>query len=178
MSRDVSINAVIRLPRLTRISLVAFVWQMLTAASAVAGEGLPLAIERARKRLEDALEIFKSSMQQKNIIEPQDRLHLSRFGELIGFTAPLQVDVPAHFMDLSSALPTYICKVIAHADPDEPGSEDLTNALLVPLVQWKDTSHRAGHEEASGISDDLSVDTVKQPDLAIEAESGIRLAAE
>ena len=43
---------------------------------------------------------------------------------------------------LAAAMKSYIVKVAAYADPEEPGSEALSQALLVPFVQWKDTPSR------------------------------------
>ena len=251
MSRDTSIKSVVRLPRTTKISLVALAWQMLCAASAAVGDGLPLFIERARKRLSDRLEAFKSVAQRRELREPCTKVQLSRslsvawgalsawivgmigmpeegappdlpvlrtlhtlifadglmflkstyrekwlqseerlkavdaeykqainncggaaflaplreahqsFGDQLGFTAPLEADdtpeARKHFEDLSLALRTYICKVIAYADPEEPGSEELTQTLLVPLAQWKDTPYRSNHDEKEEISDELAM---------------------
>ena len=264
MSRNISIKSIIPLPRMTRISLITLGWQMLTAALALAGEGLPLFLERARKRLSDELDIFKATMQPRELnswsraqlsrelnaawsalfawmegmigmpkegapqdlpalrtlhthifedglaflrtghrekwIQSEERIKIideefeqpinncggaaflaplreahKNFGELLGFTAPVQPDNAAearkHYTAFSLALRTYIGKVIFYADPEEPGSEELSQALLVPLVQWKDTPHRSTRDEEEDISDDLVVDVADDSLPALEEAS-------
>ena len=251
MGREVSINSMVRLPRLNKDTLVALVWQLLTAAAAVTGEGLPLLIERARSRMAAAFELFKDATQPRQVVDTwvrveaarelgaawrafyawleamvampeegappdlpalrtlhavifgdglmflksahreqwpqsQNRIEIidengtveiiercgggafigpireahDRFGQLLGFTAPVQVEenseIREHLHLLSAALRSYIGKVVAYADPEEPGSEALTEALLVPLVQWKDTPvHSNGDEEGEADVNDI-----------------------
>ncbi len=70
------------------------------------------------------------------------------YGEAIGIKAPLKADespeVREHLTKLTAAMKAYVVKTVAFADPEEPGSDALSEALLVPLTQWKDTPSRPG----------------------------------
>ena len=45
----------------------------------------------------------------------------------------------------------------AHADPDLPGSEALSESLLAPLTQWEDTPSRSkSDDEAEGSAEEAA----------------------
>ena len=82
----------------------------------------------------------------------------TRYGEVLGIKAPLQaVESPLvreNLLTLINAMKSYAVKVAAFADPDEPGSEALSTALLLPLSQWKDTrSGRAAEPNETDLPD-------------------------
>jgi hypothetical protein len=56
-------------------------------------------------------------------------------------------DVRAKLDAAQAALRDYATRVAAHADPDVPGSEALTESLLKPLTEWE-SSHKAAPEPA------------------------------
>jgi hypothetical protein len=70
----------------------------------------------------------------------------NRYGEALGIKAPVAAEeapeVRENLDRLTSRMKEYVVKVAAWADPEEPGSPALTDALLTPLVQWKDTPSR------------------------------------
>ena len=97
------------------------------------------------------------------------------FGEAQGFTAPLQVvenpEATKRFREMTKALRTYIGKVLAYAESEEPGAEELTQTLLVPLAQWKDTPQRSKHDEDEESSDEIAAVTEDRSLPASEAAS-------
>ncbi len=233
MSRDITIDAMIALPRLNRFSATALAEQLLTTAAAEKGSGLPLFIERPRSRLFIATEALKAQILPKEAMDtdrakeadrtldnawrsfsswlgslaslpdgtfadlPKVRAlhrllfdnglsfvvlafreewtqsemrikaaseggfepmieqlgglplynHLknahARYGEVLGINAKLQTEesplVRVHLLNLISAIKAYAVKAAAWADPDDPDSELLSQALLSPLITWKDT---------------------------------------
>jgi hypothetical protein len=69
------------------------------------------------------------------------------YGAALHITVPRPSSAPAPDVRTAldaacSALRDYVTRVAAHADPDVPGSEALTEALLKPLAAWE-SSHRA-----------------------------------
>lgn len=66
----------------------------------------------------------------------------TRYGEALGVTAPAaDAQQERAFGEAReatlTALRAYVAKVSAHADPDEPGSSELSAALLRPLTEWR-----------------------------------------
>jgi hypothetical protein len=65
-----------------------------------------------------------------------------QYGELLHVTQPSStaerdpVVRPAYDAALS-ALREYVVKVVAHAEPDQPATGELTQALLQPLAEWE-----------------------------------------
>jgi hypothetical protein len=84
----------------------------------------------------------------------------ARYGEVLGITAPIKPEerpeVRAHMLKLTDAIRAYVVKVMAYVDPEEPGSDALAEALLLPLTQWKGVRlHRAaGADTPAGEPDD------------------------
>ena len=70
----------------------------------------------------------------------------TRYGEALGIKAPVSVtEAPAvreNLDKVSAAMKEYVVKVAAYPDPEEPGSNTLSETLLIPLVQWKGTPSR------------------------------------
>jgi hypothetical protein len=65
------------------------------------------------------------------------------YGKVLGITAPRS---PAEVATLGSkrdallaAIRDYVTRVTAHAEPDDPGSQELVDRLLRPLVEWETT---------------------------------------
>ena len=87
----------------------------------------------------------------------------ANYGEVLGITAPVQAEespeVRSRMLDLTASLRTYVAKVAAYADPEEPGSEALSQALLRPLVQW-----RSPRSNRTADTDDASPDS--PPEIA------------
>ncbi|WP_441292038.1 hypothetical protein ACSRUE_17885 [Sorangium sp. KYC3313] len=64
------------------------------------------------------------------------------YGRALHITAPKPEsaptgDVRAAFLATLAALRDYAARVAAHADPDVPGSEEVSAALLAPLAAWE-----------------------------------------
>lgn len=74
----------------------------------------------------------------------------TRYGEALGIKAPISVtETPAireNLDKLSAAMKEYVVKVAAYPDTEEPGSSTLSETLLVPIVQWKNTPSRPSSE--------------------------------
>jgi hypothetical protein len=83
-----------------------------------------------------------------NIIEAQEG-----YGIALGITVPAVVEgaseVGARLLATLDAVRDYVSRVAAHAEPDVPGSEELAEALLLPLSVWE-TTHRAATAAAAG----------------------------
>lgn len=64
------------------------------------------------------------------------------YGRALHITAPKPEsaptgDVRSAFLATLAALRDYVTRVAAHADPDIPGSEEVSAALLAPLATWQ-----------------------------------------
>ncbi|WP_437573809.1 hypothetical protein [Sorangium sp. So ce887] len=71
------------------------------------------------------------------------------YGRALHITAPKPEGAPAAdvrgaFLALLAALRDYATRVAAYAEPDEPGSEALSAALLEPLATWESRPVAAG----------------------------------
>lgn len=66
------------------------------------------------------------------------------YGEVLGITSPVTAQessaLQKRLRQLISDMKEYVFKVIALAETDEPGSEALSAALLLPLTAWKETT--------------------------------------
>jgi hypothetical protein len=105
--------------------------QLLAAAAAEMGSGLPQFIERPRSRLFIATLALKAQKKPKEILESHALEAPFKGEESVG--------AQKHFENLISAIKAFAVKVAAYADPDDPSSEILSSALLTPLVEWLDT---------------------------------------
>jgi hypothetical protein len=76
-----------------------------------------------------------------HILEAQEA-----YGIALGITAPATAEatreVGVRLLATLAAVRDYVNRVAAHAEPDVPGSEELADALLLPLSVWE-TTHRA-----------------------------------
>jgi hypothetical protein len=241
MARDIAIDSMVSLPRLTGESATTLAEQLLFAAEQEKGEGLPQSIERPRVRLRAATDSLAFTLQPKETPDSKaclladfaeddawrslsnwmsglstlpdgsypelDRMRTlhrllfgeglsflkltfreewaasknridamadggyeplieklgggpvltalknaqKRYGEVLGINAEMKVkESPAvgeNLRNLIGVMKTYVVKAAAHADPDEPGSEELSTALLMPLLQWKETRPSNRDEE-------------------------------
>lgn len=64
------------------------------------------------------------------------------YGRALHITAPKPTDPPAPnrqsaLLAALAALRDYATRAAAHADPDVPGSNELSDALLAPLAEWE-----------------------------------------
>lgn len=75
------------------------------------------------------------------------------YGIALGITVPATVEatreVRVRLLAALDAVRDYVNRVAAHAEPDVPGSEELAEALLLPLSVWEAT-HRAAAPDAEG----------------------------
>jgi hypothetical protein len=82
-----------------------------------------------------------------NIIEAQ-----AGYGVALHITVPAPAEATAEvrvrLLAVLAAVRDYVNRVAAHAEPDVPGSEELAEALLLPLSVWE-TTHRAAAPEAA-----------------------------
>ncbi len=82
-----------------------------------------------------------------NIIEAQEG-----YGVALHITVPAPAEATAEvrvrLLAVLAAVRDYVNRVAAHAEPDVPGSEELAEALLVPLSVWE-TTHRAAAPDAA-----------------------------
>lgn len=67
-----------------------------------------------------------------------------QYGDLLHVTlaAPLADKDPAvrpAYDAALSALREYVLKVVAHVEPDQPATRELSEALLQPLADWEDS---------------------------------------
>jgi hypothetical protein len=85
-----------------------------------------------------------------------------RYGEALGVKATLveraTPEVRKKMDALASAMKIYIAKAVTWADPEEPGSEALSKALLAPFVAWKDIPFRS-----KGVVDETQVGADTNP---------------
>ncbi|MFO0592111.1 MAG: hypothetical protein U0441_31500 [Polyangiaceae bacterium] len=79
----------------------------------------------------------------------------AKYGEAIGVTEVLQEAtekaIRVQQMAALDALRLYVTRAASHADPEEPGSEELADRLLSPIVRWE--SAPAGAAEGAGTED-------------------------
>lgn len=68
------------------------------------------------------------------------------YGVALGITQPIQTEFDPKLrqnrLNVISAMKVYAFKVLAYADPEEPGSETLCSTLLRPLTLWEDKASR------------------------------------
>jgi hypothetical protein len=87
----------------------------------------------------------------------------AHYGKVLGITAPVDVKespvLRAKFLKLTDAIRAYIVKVKAWADPEDPGSEALSDTLLAPFVAWKDTPIRTGQPTPTPVEPDTITDS-------------------
>ena len=74
-------------------------------------------------------------------LEAINKAHIA-YGKALGMTAPMTpAPTPPSIREaldsFSAALRTYIIKVMAHVEDDEPGTELLAEKLLAPLTAWE-----------------------------------------
>jgi hypothetical protein len=81
-----------------------------------------------------------------NIIEAH-----AAYGLALGITVPVTIEAASEIRTRMLAalddVRDYVNRVVAHAEPDVPGSEALAEALLLPLTAWEAT-HRAPTPDA------------------------------
>jgi hypothetical protein len=99
----------IRLPRMSVSDALELIERTLSTAEEQASElgELPPPIERSRRRLDAAFAAFDQAQASGDLATQRD-------------TA-------------LGVLREYVTRVIAHADPEVPGSDDLSETLLTPL---------------------------------------------
>ncbi|XXX73848.1 hypothetical protein WMF30_40000 [Sorangium sp. So ce134] len=95
------------------------------------------------------------------------------YGRALHITAPKPEsapagDVRAAFLATLAALRDYAARVAAHADPDVPGSEDVSAALLAPLAAWE--SRPAGSNGGASDGPEAAEAPAAGPEEAPEAE--------
>ena len=77
-----------------------------------------------------------------NLIEAQEG-----YGIALHITVPAPVEatgeVRVRLVAILAAVRDYVNRVSAHAEPDVPGSEELAEALLMPLSVWETTQRAA-----------------------------------
>lgn len=82
-----------------------------------------------------------------NLTEAQES-----YGIALGITVPATVEaaseVRVRLLAALDAVRDYVNRIAAHAEPDVPGSEELADALLLPLSSWE-TTHRAATPDAA-----------------------------
>lgn len=82
-----------------------------------------------------------------NIAEAQEA-----YGIALGITVPGPVEVTAEvglrLLAALAAVRDYVNRVAAYAEPDVPGSEELADALLLPLSVWESTQRAATPDSA------------------------------
>ena len=75
----------------------------------------------------------------------------ARYGEVLGITSPVASEegpeVREHFLKVIAAIKDYVVKAVAHADPEVPGSEALSESLIRPVVNWRDAPQKPRREE-------------------------------
>lgn len=73
------------------------------------------------------------------------------YGEVLHITRPLPEraasDVQTALLATLDAIRDYVARVAALADPDEPGSEALSAALLRPLTSWEGRAREQSSDE-------------------------------
>lgn len=109
MPRPYSAGRLIRLPRLSVYDALELIERTLSTAEEQVSElgQLPPPIERSRRRLDSAYAAFDQA-------QASGDLHAQRDAAL-------------------GVLREYVTRVLAHADPEVPGSDDLAEMLLLPL---------------------------------------------
>ncbi|MCK6590828.1 MAG: hypothetical protein L6Q76_24990 [Polyangiaceae bacterium] len=75
------------------------------------------------------------------------------YGRALHITVPKPAEAPvpnrqAALLTALSALRDYATRAAAHADPDVPGSEALSEALLAPLASWESRSFGGDAQES------------------------------
>ncbi len=68
-------------------------------------------------------------------------------------------EVRSKMAALSTAMKSCVAKALTWADPEEPGSEALSKALLAPLVNWKDIPFRSKGEAGETDHEEDNTDT-------------------
>ncbi|MFS8069478.1 MAG: hypothetical protein ACMG6S_24200, partial [Byssovorax sp.] len=96
-----------------------------------------------------------------NITEAQEA-----YGRALNITVPVEVEatgeVRARLVAALAAVRDYVNRVAAYAEPDVPGSDELAEALLLPLSVWEST-HRASTAEAAPDAGTAATQGVKTP---------------
>ena len=82
------------------------------------------------------------------------------YGKVLGITQPLKIEenpkIRVHLQKLAEALRDYVLKVAAYAEPDEPGSEELSTALLAPFTGWEDSFPDRSSETTDEATDETT----------------------
>jgi hypothetical protein len=90
------------------------------------------------------------------LLENLKRAHAA-YGDVLGITAPVEEEdnpeVRENLLKLIGAIKEYVVKVVAWADPEEAGSQELSDALLLPLTQWEDKASRPKTAETDPATD-------------------------
>jgi hypothetical protein len=89
----------------------------------------------------EALEAVIATLGGQPILDAVRKAHAD-FGLAMGFTdatdePPSSLLVREGRDELKAAMRRYVLQVTAHADPDDPASGDLADALLLPIKTWK-----------------------------------------
>ena len=96
-----------------------------------------------------------------NIIEAQ-----AAYGIALGITVPATAEatseIGVRLVAILAAVRDYVNRVTAYAEPDVPGSEELAEALLLPLHGWE-TTHRAAAPAAPEGAAPAAVPAPKTP---------------
>ena len=97
------------------------------------------------------------------------------YGRALHITAPKPEsaptgDVRAAFLTTLAALRDYAARVAAHADPDVPGSEEISAALLAPLAAWE--SRPAGSSSEASDAEEAPAAPVEAVEAVDEEPPG------
>jgi hypothetical protein len=80
-----------------------------------------------------------------------------QYGEVLGISTPHETKsspaIRESYLQLLDAIRAYVVKSVAYADPEEPGSEALSQRLIEPLVNWQDPTKRVENDTADSDSD-------------------------
>jgi hypothetical protein len=76
-----------------------------------------------------------------------------KYGKVLGIRAPLDVKkspaIRENYRVLLDAIRSYVVKAVAWADPEEPGSEALSESLIQPVVNWQDPRTKSDDDDAT-----------------------------
>jgi len=125
----------------------------------------------------DTLTVLGGTLHWTNVQEAHAEL-----GTALGITTVLPTEPSAQVrtaLDQAlSALRVYVAKVMAWPDPEEVGSQELCDALLEPVVTWKDyqsstttASSTTGEKGSSATADSSTTTASSSADLSTAATS-------
>jgi hypothetical protein len=96
-----------------------------------------------------------------NITEAQEAYGIA-LGITVPATAEATSEIGIRLVAILAAVRDYVSRVTAYAEPDVPGSEELAEALLLPLHVWE-TTHRAAAPAAPAEAAPAAVPAPKTP---------------